>query len=57
MLSTMLALSVLAAFALLGGGAWLIVKRGERKKGVLMLIAAAVILGNVAIWTAPMPAG
>ncbi len=53
----MLALSVLAAFALLGGGAWLIVKRGERKKGVLMLIAAAVILGNVAIWTAPMPAG
>ncbi len=55
MLETILSLSVLAAFALLGGGAWLLLKRGDRKKGALMLAAAAVILANVAIWTAPLP--
>jgi hypothetical protein len=55
MLETILSLSVLAAFALLGGGAWLLFKRSDRKKGVLMLVAAAVILANVAIWTAPLP--
>ncbi len=55
MLETILSLAVLAAFALLGGGAWLLFKRGDRKKGVLMLVAAAVILANVAIWTAPLP--
>ena len=45
------AIAVIASFALAGGGAWLLVKRGERKQGVLMLLAAAVLLGNVMIWT------
>lgn len=48
---TALSLAVLAAFALLGGGVWLLVKRKERKQGVLMLIAAAVLFGNVLVWT------
>ena len=29
----------------------LLVKRKDRKKGVLMLVAAAVALGNVLVWT------
>jgi hypothetical protein len=56
MLSAILSVAMLAAFALLAGGVWLIVKRAERKKGLLMIAAAAVILANVAIWTAPLPA-
>jgi hypothetical protein len=56
MLETIISLSVLAAFALGGGGVWLIVKRRDRKQGTLMLVAAAVILGNVVIWTTPIPA-
>lgn len=46
-----LSIAVIAAFALVAGGAWLLVKRKERKQGVLMLIAAAVLFGNVLIWT------
>jgi len=42
---------VLAAFALSGGGLWLIAKGRERKKGVLMLTASAVAIGNVLIWS------
>lgn len=43
---------MLAAFLLGAGGMWMIVRRGDPKKGALMLIAAAVMLGNVLIWTA-----
>jgi high-affinity Fe2+/Pb2+ permease len=46
-----LSLAMIAAFVLLGGGAWLLVRRGERKQGVLMLLAAAVLFANVLIWT------
>lgn len=49
--ATTLSIAVLASFALLGGGAWLLIKRRERKQGILMLIAAAVLFGNVLIWT------
>ena len=49
--ATTLSIAVLASFALLGGGAWLLIKRKERKQGILMLIAAAVLFGNVLIWT------
>jgi hypothetical protein len=55
MIGLMFSLAVLAAFALGGGGIYLIVSRRERKKGLLMLAAAAVLLGNVAILTAPLP--
>ena len=33
------------------GGVALIAKKRDTKKGVLMLIMAAVLLANVAIWT------
>ncbi|HEY0044507.1 MAG TPA: hypothetical protein VGB62_08140 [Allosphingosinicella sp.] len=55
LLSTMLSIAVLAAFILIGGGLWLIFKRGNRKQGILMLIAAAVLFANVLIWTLPPP--
>jgi hypothetical protein len=51
---TLLAIIMLSAFALAAGGIYLIRSRGDRKKGWLMLAAAAVFLGNVAIWTVPL---
>jgi hypothetical protein len=50
-MSTEIALStgVLATFALIAGGVWLIRKGGDRRKGALMIIAALVLLGNVLI--------
>ena len=46
-----LSLAMLAVFALVAGGVWLIAKARDRKKGALMLAAAAVLFGNVLIWT------
>lgn len=46
-----LSILMLAAFALAAGGVHLIVRRKERSKGALMLLAAAVALVNVLIWT------
>ena len=48
--STVLAVLMLAAFALAWGGVRL-VRKGDRQKGVLMIVCAAVALGNVLIWT------
>lgn len=44
-------IAMLAAFACLVGGGVLIAKRQNVRKGVLMLVMAAVLVGNVAIWT------
>jgi len=49
--AVMLSLMVLGTFALAGGGLWLLAKRRHRKQGVLMLVAAAVLAGNIAILT------
>ncbi|WP_106639183.1 hypothetical protein [Allosphingosinicella vermicomposti] len=49
-----LSIGMLAVFALGAGGMWLIAKKRDVKRGVLMLIAGAVILGNVLIWTMPI---
>ena len=48
-----LTLSILmaAGLALAGGGAWLALGRRDLRKGLLMLAAAAVMFGNVLIWT------
>jgi hypothetical protein len=46
-----LSIMMIAAFLLTWGGIYLIVKRRDRKKGTLMLIAAAVAVGNVLVWT------
>ena len=44
-------LAMLAAFALVAGGAYLLRQGRDRTKAVLMLVMAAVLVGNVAIWT------
>jgi hypothetical protein len=46
-----LSLLMIAAFALGAGGVWTIVKRRDLKRGLLMLLAALVMLGNALIWT------
>ena len=48
--SLILSVLMIAAVLLAAGGAHLL-RRGERFKGGLMLVAAAVALGNVLIWT------
>jgi len=45
------AIAMLGMFACLIGGTMLIAKKHDTKKGVLMLVMAAVLLANVAIWT------
>lgn len=49
----LLSIAMLAVFALVIGGGWRI-RRGERLQGVLMIVAAAVLAGNVAIWAWPI---
>ncbi|MEO8619368.1 MAG: hypothetical protein ABI412_08390 [Sphingomicrobium sp.] len=46
-----LALAMLAAFLLIFGGyvAWR--RKDDRKRGILMVAAAIVLIANVAIWT------
>lgn len=46
------AIAMLACFACIGGGAYLLRTGRDRRKGVLLLVMAAVLLGNVLIWTA-----
>jgi hypothetical protein len=47
--SSLLSLAVLGALALFWGGA-VILRRGDRQKGLLMLGCGVVVLGNVLIW-------
>jgi drug/metabolite transporter superfamily protein YnfA len=56
MLDTALSLLVIAAVALLGG-AYLQWRRGNRKQAGLMLVLAAVMAANVAIWSVPNERG
>lgn len=51
----LLSLAVLAVFALAFGGVRLISAGQRRGKGVLMLVAALVILGNILVWSWPLP--
>ena len=50
---TALSVAVIASFALAAGGLYLLLKRRERKQGLLMLVAAVVLFGNVLIWSLP----
>jgi hypothetical protein len=45
-----LSLAAIAALALLGGGVWLALRRGERRRGGLMIAAGLVLLFNVWSW-------
>ena len=51
LVSIILTVGMLAAFALVFGGIKLVRRKEHRGRGVLMLIAAAVLVGNVAILT------
>ncbi len=57
LLMTNLILSVLmlAGAALLAGGIYVLRKGINKKQGLLMLVAAAVMFANVGIWTIPTP--
>ena len=50
-IAAMLILLIVAAVLLVAGGVYQIATGRNRSKGVLMLIAAAVLAGNVAVWT------
>ena len=45
------AIAMLGAFACVGGGIVLIRRGDQRFKGVLMLVMAVVLVGNVLVWT------
>ena len=45
------AIAMLGAFACLIGGGWMVAKGPDKRKGVLLLVMAAVLVGNVLIWT------
>ena len=49
--SVLLSIAMIAVLLVGAGGMWMIVRGRDFKKGVLMLIAALVLLGNVLIWT------
>ncbi|MDQ3245953.1 MAG: hypothetical protein M3Q52_03490 [Pseudomonadota bacterium] len=49
--NTALAITMIAAFLLSFAGVRLLLSRGDRGKGALMLAAAVVLIGNVLIWT------
>jgi hypothetical protein len=51
-----LSIAVLAAFVLALGGGWLIAGKRDRKRGILMIVMAVVLIGNVLIWAAPVKA-
>ena len=46
-----MAIAMIAAFLLALGAVKLLRQPATRGKGVLMLVAAAVLVGNVMIWT------
>ena len=49
--SVLLSIAMIAAFALVAGGIVMIRRGRERTKGVLMVVAALVLVGNVLIAT------
>lgn len=49
--SLILSLLMIAFVVLVVGGLWVLVRRGDRMRGGLMILAGLVMLGNVLIWT------
>ncbi|WP_157085504.1 MULTISPECIES: hypothetical protein [Sphingomonas] len=45
------AIAMLGAVACLIGGGYLLASGRDRKRGALMLVMAAVLVGNVLVWT------
>ena len=48
-----LSIAILAVFALTWGGGRLLFRGQDRTRGILMIVAALVLLGNVLIWAWP----
>jgi hypothetical protein len=48
--ATLLSIMMIAVFALVAGGLYVLVRSKDRKRGLLMLAASLVILANVLIW-------
>lgn len=46
---------ILAVFALLVGGGRSVLRPGDRLRGTLMIVVALVLLGNVLLWSLPLP--
>ena len=46
-----MAAAMIAGFLLLAGGVKLVIARQTRSRGILMIVAALVIVTNVMIWT------
>ena len=46
-----MSLAMIAAFVLVIAGARLARRGGDRKRGLLMIAAAAVLVANVLVWT------
>ena len=53
MIDTALSLMMLAVIALIGGGIFLLRRGGMQKQALLMLILAAILAGNIGIWSIP----
>lgn len=49
-----LSLLMLGGLVLGIGGLWMIIRKGDAKRGWLMIAAAVVMFANVAIWTMPL---
>lgn len=56
-MSLVLSLIILVAIALAGGAIVLWRRGGARMQVVLMLVLAAIIAGNVALWVVPTSSG
>ncbi len=55
MAGTILSILMLAGVLLTGGGVYALVKKRDRKRGALMVVAGLVMFGNVAIMAIPVP--
>jgi len=49
-----LSLLMLGGILLGVGGLWMLIRKGDAKRGWLMITAAVVMFANVAIWTMPV---
>ena len=49
--AALLSIMMIAVFALAAGGLYTLLKRNDRRRGLLMLAASLVMLVNVLIWT------
>lgn len=57
MTGTILSILMLAGTALTSGGIYALVRKRDRKRGVLMIVAGLVMFGNVAIMAVPVGKG